>query len=287
MYKEGEGSNSRDIAVDEFLAHFNGDAQAATTAVHRRVQELNDGHTRIEVSRVSSSTQTAPPRTDSPIISVESIKKQYKLGKQTVQALNDVTLRIYPGEFVAIVGPSGSGKSTLLQLIGCLDTPTEGVVTVDGKNTAKLGDAALSNLRRQTIGFIFQSFYLQPFLRLADNIAVPAMFTSKKRQQIQEETTALLEKVGLSDRARHFPKELSGGQIQRAAIARALVNKPKIILADEPTGNLDTANSEAIIDVFKTIRDTLGTTIVVVTHNAEVAAQADRIIRLTDGKVAE
>lgn len=189
------------------------------------------------------------------------------------------------GEFVALTGPSGSGKSTLLQTIGCLDKPTNGQVVVYGKDATKLGDNALSDLRKSTIGFVFQSFYLQPFLNLKDNLAVPAMFTNTKKKDMDDRVISLLKQVGLSDRAMHFPKELSGGQIQRAAIARALINNPKIILADEPTGNLDPENSRSIIELFKTIRSELGTTIIVVTHNRSIANYADRIIILKDGAI--
>lgn len=219
------------------------------------------------------------------IVSITNVSKRYKLNKQSVDALNGVNLTIFKGEFVALTGPSGSGKSTLLQAIGCLDKPTSGKLVVDGKDITQLGDNALSNLRQSTIGFIFQSFYLQPFLNLADNIAVPAMFTSTKKRLIEEKVTSLLNEVGLSERARHFPKELSGGQIQRAAIARALINNPKIILADEPTGNLDSENGRAIIELFQKIRLELGTTIIVVTHDETIARQADRIITLRDGAV--
>ncbi len=264
-----------DDKIREFLSMFNGDVAEARAALSRYDQK------RAVTTPVIQHHQLG----DEKIISVQNISKRYKLGKQTVYALRDVTLSVKKGEFVAIVGASGSGKSTLLQMIGCLDRPDSGVIAIGGKQTAKLGDNALSELRQTSIGFIFQSFYLQPFLRVSDNLAVPAMFTNEKKQAIDSKVTQLLRQVGLSERSRHFPKELSGGQIQRAAIARALVNNPRIILADEPTGNLDSVNSKSIIDLFRTIRDKLGTTVVVVTHDMEIARQADRIIELKDGAV--
>lgn len=261
--------------IKEFLSLFDGDVSAAHAALSRYEQEL---HTSLaSLKHVASNGEE--------VISVQNVSKHYKLGKQTVDALRDVTLSVRKGEFVAITGASGSGKSTLLQIIGCLDKPTSGKVIVELKETTSLGDNALSELRQNAIGFIFQSFYLQPFLRLSDNLAVPAMFTNEKKKNIDSKVEQLLRQVGLSERARHFPKELSGGQIQRAAIARALVNDPRIILADEPTGNLDSVNSKSIIDLFRAIRDRLGTTIVVVTHNAEIAEQADRVIELKDGVI--
>lgn len=267
-------TNISDDTIKNFLSLFDGDVSAAHAALSRYSQQTK-----------AVATLSARPIGEE-IIAVQGVSKRYKLGKVTVDALRDVTLSISKGEFVAITGASGSGKSTLLQMIGCLDKPTTGSVTVEGKGTTRLHDNALSELRQNAIGFIFQSFYLQPFLRLNDNLAVPAMFTNKKKQAIDDTVARLLQQVGLAERAKHFPKELSGGQIQRAAIARALVNNPRIILADEPTGNLDSTNSQAIIELFRTIRDTLGTTIVVVTHDTSIAAQADRIITLKDGAIA-
>ncbi len=221
----------------------------------------------------------------SPIIELRHVSRTYTVGRERIAALRDMSLTINQGEIVAITGPSGSGKSTLLQLIGCLDQPTSGEIIIDGKAVQHLSDRALSQVRRATIGFIFQSFYLQPFLKLKDNIAVPAMFSSQEPDDIMNRVTDLLTQVGLSDRMDHFPRELSGGQIQRAAIARALMNQPAILLADEPTGNLDSSNSQAIVDLFKNIREKLGTTIIIVTHNPEIAAQTDRTIVLKDGVI--
>lgn len=262
-----------DTEIKKFIGLFDGNIQAAQHALEQ------------------FKTSEAPvPRTtlfatNAIIISTNNLTKTYRIGKQTVPALQNVNITIRKGEFVAITGASGSGKSTLLQMIGCLDKPTSGIVSIEGRETTALKDSALSELRQDAIGFIFQSFYLQPFLRLNDNLAVPAMFTNQKKQDIDDIVDQLLRQVGLFERAKHFPKELSGGQIQRAAIARALVNKPRIILADEPTGNLDSTNSNSIIDLFRGIRDSLGTTIVVVTHDREIAQQADRVIELKDGMI--
>lgn len=265
--------------IKDFISQYDGDLLRAHAALDDYVSQQN-------TATISSPVLKALSNRDDEIISLKNVSKKYKLGKQTIEALSDVSLSIYNGEFVAITGVSGSGKSTLLQMIGCLDKPTSGTVIIENKVTTKLGDNSLSELRQKSIGFIFQSFYLQPFLRLSDNLAVPAMFTSEKKEVINSKVKQLLQQVGLSERAKHFPKELSGGQIQRAAIARALINNPRIILADEPTGNLDSANSKSIIELFRNIRETLGTTIVVVTHDAEIARQADRVIVLKDGKIA-
>lgn len=221
---------------------------------------------------------------DAPIvIDGQSISKSYKLGKQRVDALKDVSLTIRQGEFIAITGSSGSGKSTLLQLIGGLDKPSGGKLIIDGHDIQKLSDRKLSVFRGQTIGFVFQFFFLQPFLRLQTNLEVPAMFARTKRKDRRLKVSELASAVGLEDRLRHLPRELSGGQMQRAAIARALLNKPKLLLADEPTGNLDSANGKGIIDLFEQVRLNFGTTIVVVTHDSAIAARADREIRLKDG----
>ena len=262
--------------LEDFLALFDGDVAAAQFALRQYIKRTTSITTPI-----SATTHSNQPI----VISVEHASKTYTVGKQIVHALDTVSFTVHKGEFIAITGASGSGKSTLLHILGCLDKPTSGNITIGGHNTAKLSDAKLSQLRRQTIGFIFQSFYLQPFLRLDDNIAVPAMFTNKKTKQIDTKVSLLLKQVGLEAQTRHFPKELSGGQIQRAAIARALVNNPSIILADEPTGNLDSTNSQSIIDVFKSIRNKLGATIIIVTHDMNIARQADRIIELKDGAI--
>lgn len=262
--------------IDQYLSHFQGNAEEAISAIRNRVAAIQ--------AIAANSTSSGPQLTEE-VISVESISKSYKSGRKSVTVLRDISLTIRKGEFIALTGPSGSGKSTLLQLIGCLDQPTSGRVFIGGKDVTKLKDGDLSDLRSSSIGFIFQSFYLQPFLRLKDNLSVPAMFTTAKRREIEARGAVLLDQVGLNERSTHFPNELSGGQVQRAAIARALMNNPKIILADEPTGNLDSRNSRAIIDLFKLIRQNFGTTIIVVTHSSEIAAQADRVITLSDGVI--
>lgn len=219
------------------------------------------------------------------LISVHSLVKEYKVGRQKVRALSEASLDIRKGEFVAVVGASGSGKSTLLQLIGGLDKPTSGTVTIGDVRLYKMNDRKLSRFRNQTIGFVFQFFYLQPFLKLARNIEIAAMPNRMKRSERKQRIAVLAEQVGLSDRLEHLPRELSGGQIQRAAIARALINRPSILLADEPTGNLDSQNSQEIITLFRRIRDEFGTTVIIATHDQEIAAQADRIVTMKDGGI--
>lgn len=225
-----------------------------------------------------------PARPAGPVLlHTEDLRKTYKLGKQKLEVLKGVDIEIREGEFVAITGASGSGKSTLLHMLGGLDKPTSGEVLYGDVSLAKLSDKKLSIFRRQTIGFVFQFFYLQPFLSLSRNLEVPSMFARNPRRSRGERVSELAGKVGLGDRLKHLPKEMSGGQMQRAAIARALMNQPKILLADEPTGNLDSENSRAIIDLFEAIRDEFNTTVVIVTHDPDIARRADREIKMKDG----
>ena len=220
-------------------------------------------------------------------IRATNVIKKYKVGKQIIRAIDDVSVDIHEGEFVALVGPSGSGKSTLLHLLGGLDKPTSGEIVVGGKNVSSMNDRQLSKFRNQTIGFVFQSFYLQPFLTLRRNIEVASMPQRMGRAERKLRIESLARQVGLYDRLNHRPHELSGGQIQRAAIARALLNRPAIILADEPTGNLDSVNSRDIISLFQQIREQYHATIIIATHDNEIAAQADRVIALKDGRLCD
>lgn len=222
---------------------------------------------------------------DGAMISAKSLTKRYRVGGHDLLATNNVSITINQGEFVAIIGESGSGKSTLLQLLGGLDKPTSGSVTIGGVDITNLNDGKLSKFRSQKIGFVFQSFYLQPFLTLRRNIEVAAMPSRMKRDTRRARTDRLAEQVGLADRLDYYPRQLSGGQIQRVAIARALFNKPPILLADEPTGNLDSQNSRGIIALFRQICDGWGTTVVVVTHSREVAMVADRVVTVKDGAI--
>ena len=215
------------------------------------------------------------------MIELKNIVKKYK--SQTVLEIEN--LRFDKDEFVAIIGASGSGKSTLLNLIGGLDKPTSGEVLFDGENISKFNDRKLSKFRGQKIGFIFQFFYLQPFLTVLQNIEVagfPAKIKPKERRFRAEKLASV---VGLKDKMSSFPRELSGGQIQRVAIARSLINSPEILLADEPTGNLDSENSDRVIEMLELIQKQTKMTLIVVTHNEQIAARADRIIRLKDGKI--
>lgn len=255
-----------------------------------KLLELYDGDIDKAIAALRQAAIKEPQRpaydvpVDAPVVvKMENVSKKYKLGSERVSALKNISISIRQGEFVAITGTSGSGKSTMLQLIGGLDKPSEGTVLIDGQNVRKMNDRKLSVLRNQTIGFVFQFFYLQPFLNTQANLEVPGMFARTPRRLRIKKARELSSAVGLSDRLLHLPKELSGGQMQRAAIARALFNEPKILLADEPTGNLDQENSKAIIELFKTVREKFGTTIVIVTHDQTIAAQADREIKLEDG----
>jgi putative ABC transport system ATP-binding protein len=217
------------------------------------------------------------------MIELKEVEKVYRRGSEDVHALKGIDLSIAEGEFSAIIGPSGSGKTTLLQILGCLDTPSSGSVSFDGQAIEHIKESGLVAIRRKMIGFIFQQFYLMPGLSVYDNVALPLVFSRKKVQE-HSHILSLIEMVGLKARVSHTPNQLSGGEMQRVAIARALVNHPKIILADEPTGNLDTENSEKIVDLLKSLHNR-GLTVVMVTHNNELAARTDRIVTLKDGKI--
>ncbi len=216
------------------------------------------------------------------IIHLEQIKKNYYLGKQVIEVLKGISLKINKGEYVALMGPSGSGKSTMMNIIGCLDTPTAGMYILNGQDVSKMVDNSLAEVRNREIGFVFQQFNLLPRLTAAENVALPLVYAGMPKKQRIEKALYVLDQVSLADRSHHKPNELSGGQNQRVAIARALVNDPAIILADEPTGNLDTKTSEEIMDIFGKIH-TGGNTVVLVTHEEDIANHAHRIIRLRDG----
>lgn len=219
------------------------------------------------------------------IVSAQRVTKVYPMGQVQVTALDDVSFSISEGEFVAIMGPSGSGKSTLMNLIGCLDKPTTGTIQINGTDIARLTDRQLARLRGSQIGFVFQTFNLIPRINALANVMLPMTFTNRlSARERQRRAEQLLQSVGLGARTHHLPNELSGGERQRVAIARALANDPKIILADEPTGNLDTRTGKAILDLFVELNKN-GRTIVVVTHDATVASHARRIIKLLDGKI--
>jgi putative ABC transport system ATP-binding protein len=218
-----------------------------------------------------------------PLVEARELRKIYRRGTEEVRAVDGVSFAIESGEFVAIVGPSGSGKTTLLQLVGAMDTPTSGSLRLAGQELACLNDRRLTQLRRERIGFVFQHFGLLPTLTVAENVALPTLLLRKRK--IQNRVDELLERVGLAHRRHHRPSELSGGEMQRVAIARALVNGPDLLLADEPTGNLDTGTSETILGLLRNLRQSGGLTVVVVTHSELLAGAAERRIPLRDGKV--
>ncbi len=221
-----------------------------------------------------------------PLIRVEHVSKQYRLGDQWVSALTDVSLSIEDGVFLAIAGPSGSGKSTLLNLIGCIDTPTSGQIFIDGNDVSGKTPDELADLRAHTIGFIFQTFNLLPVLSAEENVEYPLLqFRELKRDERRRRVADMLKRVGLEGHVRHRPNELSGGQRQRVAIARALVTRPRIILADEPTANLDSKTGDGILDLMKDINRESKTTFVFSTHDKKVIAKADRLVRIEDGRI--
>jgi putative ABC transport system ATP-binding protein len=217
------------------------------------------------------------------MITLKNIEKVYRTDTVQTQALNRVSIDIEKKEFVSIMGPSGCGKSTLLNIMGLLDSPTSGMVTIADQNTTKLNDKALARFRNQQIGFIFQSYHLINDLNVIDNVELPLLYRNTSAKQRRELAKSALEKVGLSNRLRHFPTQLSGGQKQRVAIARAIVGKPEIILADEPTGNLDSAMGNEIMNILLHLNNTENTTIVMVTHDESMAKKTHRLIRLFDG----
>lgn len=220
----------------------------------------------------------------SKIIETKNIARIYKMGSEIVQALKSVSITIDKGEYVAFMGPSGSGKSTLMNIIGCLDTPSDGQYILNNNDVSHLTENELAEIRNKEIGFVFQTFNLLPRASSLDNVALPLIYAGLGRAEREERARQALENVGLADRASHKSNELSGGQRQRVAIARALVNNPSIILADEPTGNLDTKTSYDIMDLFQKLHDA-GNTIIMVTHEDDIAHYAHRIIRLRDGLV--
>lgn len=218
------------------------------------------------------------------IIKIEGITKFYKVGTQTVKALRGVDLEIGSNEYVAIMGPSGSGKTTLMNILGCLDSPTGGSYILNGTDVSKMNDDELADVRNKEIGFVFQTFNLLPRYSALDNVMLPLIYAGDTREERQKRAIEALDNVGLNDRMTHKPNELSGGQRQRVAVARALVNKPSIILADEPTGNLDSKTSVDIMNLFEEIYSK-GNTIIVVTHEEDIAKHARRIVRLRDGLI--
>ena len=218
-----------------------------------------------------------------PVLRLEDVTKIYRMGSVEVAALNGVSLEISAGEMVSIMGPSGSGKSTLMNVIGCLDVPTSGKYYLDGADVGSLSDNRLSEIRGRQIGFVFQTYNLLPRLTARANVELPLVYTSSRRRR--RLALDALEKVGLADRAGHKPTELSGGQQQRVGIARALVKEPRILLADEPTGNLDSRSSEEIMALLKSLNRDQGHTVIIVTHEDDIARQTDRMVTVLDGKV--
>lgn len=218
------------------------------------------------------------------IIELKHVVKNYKRGSEVVHAIAGINLDIKKGDFLSIVGPSGSGKTTLLNILGCIDKPTHGQVIIQEHNVTKMKEADLCKIRRQTIGFIFQQFFLIPTLTACENVQIPGLFV--KNTQRQKRSEELLSLVGLSHRKHHLPSQLSGGEMQRIAIARALINSPTVLVADEPTGNLDSKNAHAIFSIIKDLNKN-GLTVIVVTHNMDLAKEANTIILLEDGKIKD
>lgn len=216
------------------------------------------------------------------VVELENVKKIYSMGDAEVHALKGISFKVEQGEFISIMGPSGSGKSTCMNMIGCLDTPTSGIVKIDGKETSRMTETELAVLRNKTIGFVFQQYHLIPSMTVIENVMLPLKYKRTERKDRLALAKAALEKVGLSERENHRPNELSGGQKQRVAIARAIIAEPKIILADEPTGALDTNTGIQVMNLFHEINKT-GTTIIIVTHDPRIGESTERVIKILDG----
>jgi putative ABC transport system ATP-binding protein len=221
-----------------------------------------------------------------PVIYIRDLYKSYYIGEIEVPALRGVDLEVYPGEVIAIMGPSGSGKSTLMNMVGCLDSPTSGEYRLEGQLVSELVDDELALVRNEKIGFVFQKYNLLPRATALENVELPLRY-SRDSSRMRERSSEALERVGLADRMLHKPNELSGGQQQRVAIARAIVNEPAIILADEPTGNLDSKSGQEIMDLLIELNKRIGTTVVIVTHDSHIAAQAQRVVHLRDGVIVD
>ncbi len=259
--------------IEALLKHYNGDTAALIADVKKHA------------SKMKKKTKAKVAYGDV-VVSLEDVSKRYGKGDSLIEAVKSVNLEIREKEFIALVGPSGSGKSTMLNMIAGLDRPTDGVIRVGDVDLRQLSDGKMAEYRRSTLGFVFQFFYLQPFLTMQANVEVPMMFSKLPQGERRSRALEVLESVGLADRISHLPKALSGGQMQRAAIARALVNRPKLILADEPTGNLDSKNSTTVMELFEKVRQDHDTAVLVVTHDEKVAALADRIIKMEDGMLS-
>ena len=216
------------------------------------------------------------------VIELENVQKIYSMGDEKVYALKGISFSVEQGEFISIMGPSGSGKSTCMNMIGCLDTPTSGIVRIDGMETLKMKEKALAELRNRTIGFVFQQYHLIPSMTVLENVMLPLKYKRLEYSKRKSLTEIALEKVGLIEREKHRPNELSGGQKQRVAIARAIITEPKIILADEPTGALDTKTGEQVMTLFREINKS-GTTVIIVTHDARIGNSTERCIKILDG----
>ena len=221
------------------------------------------------------------------VVRLDNVVKTYSMGESEVHALRGISFEIEQGEFLSIMGPSGSGKSTCMNMIGCLDRPTSGSVEINGKETAKMTEKELAVLRNQTVGFVFQQYHLIPSMNVLENVMLPLKYQKVEKSERVERAKKALEAVGLGDRLKHRPHELSGGQKQRVAIARAMITEPKILLADEPTGALDSSTGKQVMELFKTINREKGTTVIIVTHDPGIGASTQRCIKILDGQVTE